>query len=370
MVGEKILVIVGTRPEIIKMSPVIKECESRGADFFILHTGQHYTYNMDRLIYEELGLPEPKYTLGIKSKSPMLQGDHTGRMLIRIEKIILKEKPSHVVVEGDTNTVLAGSICASKLKTSPINMDIKLGHVEAGLRSFDRSMTEELNRIISDHLSDFLFLPTDGSKKNVMKEGISEDKMHVTGNTIVDAVLQNIGAAEKKSVLSDYGMKKKGYVLVTAHRQENVDNRKKLSDILHGIEKIHDAANLDVIYPLHPRTKKMMESFGIAMPKCVSVTEPLGFLEMLQLEKNARLIVTDSGGLQEEGCVLGVPSVTVRDSTERPETVEAGANIVAGTEPDKILKSAMAMIQKKPNWKNPFGSGDAGKKIVDILLNN
>lgn len=365
-----IAIIIGTRPEIIKMSPIIMECESRGIDYFILHTGQHYSYNMDKLFYEQLSLPLPDYTLGIKSRSPILQSEHTGRMLIRIEKVLLKEKPEVVLVEGDTNTVLAGSVCVSKLKTSPINMNIRLGHVEAGLRSYDRTMTEEINRVLSDHMSDYLFVPTQNAKENSLKEGIEEKKIYITGNTIVDAVYENMKRAEKSGILDKLNLKKKNYFLVTAHRQENVDDKIKLIGILDGLRKLHEEFDTDIIYPIHPRTKKMIKKFKISIPNNIKLIEPVGFFELLQLEANAKLVLTDSGGLQEESCILKVPCVTLRENTERPETLDIGCNILAGTDPNKILECTKTMLGKKIVWENPFGGGDTGKKIVDIITSS
>lgn len=363
-----IAIIIGTRPEIIKMSPIIKECERRSIDYFIIHTGQHYSYNMDKLFYEQLSLPTPDYTLGIKSNSPMLQSEHTGRMLIRIEEILLKERPDVVLVEGDTNSAFAGSVCVSKLKTSPISMNIRLGHVEAGLRSYDRTMTEEINRVLSDHMSDYLFAPTKKAKENALEEGIEEKKIHITGNTIVDAIYENMKNVEKSDILEKLNLKKRNYFLVTFHRQENVDNKIKLKGIINGLEKLHKEFNIDIIYPMHPRTKKMIEKFKIAMPNGVIVIEPVGFFELLKLEANAKLVLTDSGGLQEESCVLKVPCVTLRENTERPETLDIGCNILAGTNPDKILECAKKMLTKKIVWGNPFGEGDSSKKIIDIIM--
>lgn len=364
----KIAIIIGTRPEIIKMSPIIKECGRRGLNFFTIHTGQHYSYSMDKLFYEQLSLPAPDYTLGIKSRSPMLQGEHTGRMLIRIEEVLLKEKPSIVLVEGDTNTVLAGSVCVSKLKTSPINLNIRLGHVEAGLRSYDRTMTEEINRVLSDHMSDYLFAPTKKAKESAVKEGIDENRIYVTGNPVVDAVFQNL--KKQTNIIEKLNLQRKKYFLVTAHRQENVDDECKLGGIIAGLEKIYKEFNIDMIYPIHPRTKKMIEKFNIPIPKCLRIIEPLGFLEMLQLEANAKLILTDSGGLQEESCILQVPCVTLRENTERPETLEIGCNILAGTYPKRILTAAKTMLGKKIKWKNPFGNGHAAERIIDIITSN
>jgi len=363
-----IAIILGTRPEIIKMSPIIRECERRNVEYFILHTGQHYSYNMDKLFYEELDLPTPNYNLGIKSKSPMLQGEHIGRMLVQIEKILLKERPDIALVQGDTNTVLAGSICVSKLKTSPINRNILLGHVEAGLRSYDRTMTEEINRVLGDHMSDYLFAPTKQSKENILKESIEEKKIYITGNTIVDAVYENMKNVEKSDILDKLNLNRKDYFLVTAHRQENVDDRNKLKNIINGLEKLHKEFGIDIIYPVHPRTRKMIYKFSISIPTSLRLIEPVGVFELFKLEANAKLILTDSGGLQEESCILKVPCVTLRENTERVETLYLGCNILAGTDPEKILESTKIMLNKKIIWSEPFGKGDASKKIIDIII--
>jgi UDP-N-acetylglucosamine 2-epimerase (non-hydrolysing) len=286
-----ITIILGTRPEIIKMSPVVRECEKQGLDYFILHTGQHYSYNLDKVFFEDLELPEVKYNLDVGSGT---HAEETAKMLTGIEKVLLKEKPDIVLVEGDTNTVLAGALAATKLH-------IKVGHVEAGLRSYDRQMPEEINRILADHVSDYLFAPTEKAKGNLLKEGIEEDKIFVTGNTIVDAVNQNLEIAERKAdIVNNLNLSSKEYFLVTAHRQENVDNKKRLEGILEGLKLIHEEFNLPIIYPIHPRTAKRIKEFGLKVLKGIELIEPLGFLEFLQLEANAKLVLTDSGGMQEE----------------------------------------------------------------------
>jgi len=356
----KIAIILGTRPEIIKMSPIIRECEERGLDYFILHTGQHYSYNMDRVFFEQLELPEAKYNLDVGSGS---HAEQTGKMLIGIEKILLKEKPDIVLVEGDTNTVLAGALAATKLH-------IKVGHVEAGLRSYYREMPEEINRILADHCSDYLFAPTEKSRKILLGEGIEEEKIFVTGNTIVDAVYQNLEIAkEKVDALDALGLEKQKYFLVTAHRQENVDNKSRFEGILKGLELITNEFGMPIIYPFHPRARKMMNEFGLKA-NGIELIEPIDYLSFLQLEANAKLVLTDSGGVQEETCVLKVPCVTLRDNTERPETLEVGSNILAGTNPDAILNATKEMIDKENNWENPFGDGTAGKRTIEILLDS
>jgi UDP-N-acetylglucosamine 2-epimerase (non-hydrolysing) len=353
----KIAIILGTRPEIIKMAPVIKELGRKGADYFVLHTGQHYSYEMDRLFFEQLELPSPDYNLEIGS------GTHagtTGRMLIEIEKVLLDEKPEVVLVEGDTNSILAGALAAVKL-------GIKVGHVEAGLRSYDRSMPEEINRVITDHISDYLFAPTSRAAALLSGEGIAKENTFVTGNTIVDAVYQNIELAGKKvDVLKDLNLKANEYLLLTLHRQENVDNRERFASILDGIEQASAALGMPVYYPVHPRSRKMMAEFGL-IPKNILMSEPVDFLGFLQLESNARLIFTDSGGVQEEACILGVPCVTLRDNTERPETVEVGANVIAGARAENIMRAASTMLGRDNNWNNPFGDGKAAMRIIEIL---
>lgn len=353
----KLSIIVGTRPEIIKMSPIIRECERRGLNYFILHTGQHYSYNMDKVFFKQLELPVPKYNLDVGSGS---HAQETGKMLIGIEKILLREKPDIVLVEGDTNTVLAGALAASKLH-------MEVGHIEAGLRSYDKKMPEEINRILTDHISDYLFAPTEKAKNILLKEGISEDKIFVTGNTIVDAIYQNLEIANKKlNVLDKLGLAPKNYFLVTLHRQENVDDRERFSEILESLDQLANQFSLPVIYPIHPRSKRRMEEFGIKADY-VKLMSPFDFFSFLQLESNAKLILTDSGGVQEESCILAVPCVTLRDSTERPETLVVGSNTLSGGNVENILDSVKLMINKENSWINPFGNGKAGERIIEIL---
>lgn len=353
-----IAIILGTRPEIIKMSPVIRECEKQNIDYFILHTGQHYSYNMDKVFFDQLNLPEAKYNLDTGSG---IHGVQTARMLAGIEKVLIEEKPDAVLVEGDTNTVLAGALSACKLH-------IKVGHVEAGLRSYDRQMPEEINRILTDHCSDYLFAPTEKSSQILLGEGIARKKISVTGNTIVDAVYQNLKLS-RIDILKNLGLQQKRYILVTAHRQENVDCPEKFKGILEGINLVSKELELPVIYPIHPRSMNMMKQFGLNMNHSINFIEPLDYLGFLQLEANARLVLTDSGGVQEEACILNVPCVTLRDNTERPETIDVGSNILAGTEPEMIMKCAMSMLSRKNGWRNPFGDGKASDRIVKVTVN-
>jgi UDP-N-acetylglucosamine 2-epimerase (non-hydrolysing) len=353
----KIAIVLGTRPEIIKMSPIIRAAQEQGREFFILHTGQHYSYEMDRSFFEILRLPDPAYNLDAGSGSHAVQ---TGTIMAGIEETLIRERPGVVLIQGDTNTVLAGALAAAKLH-------IRIGHVEAGLRSFDRGMPEEINRVVADHLSDFLFAPTETAQENLLREGIPRETIFVTGNTIVDAVLQNLEIAkEHGDALKEVGVGRNRYFLVTAHRAENVDDPSRLEKIIAGLAQIGRRYDLPVLFPVHPRTRKKIREFGIDITG-ITLVPPKNFLEFLQLEAYARLILTDSGGVQEEACILGVPCVTLRDSTERPETVEVGANTLAGVEPDAVMQATEKMLGAPRNWKNPFGDGKASEKILRIV---
>jgi len=357
----RIAIILGTRPEIIKLSPIIRECQKRHLDFFILHTNQHYAHFLDQLFFDELGLPQPKYNLNIGSASHAKQ---SAEMLCGIEKILLEENPNIILVQGDTNTVLAGALAAAKLH-------IKAGHIEAGLRSYDKTMPEEINRILADHCCDFAFAPTPMAGKILIKEGLCKKNIFITGNTIVDAVLQNIGIAQKKSnILQKLGIQGKNFALLTCHRPENTDNPQRLINIFEGINQFSIKNDIEVIFPVHPRTAKTMAEKNILCPGSIKIIEPVGFSDFLVLEKNAKLIFTDSGGVQEEACILRVPCVTMRNNTERPETIKVKANIIAGTDPKKILSCAQKMMAQKITWANPFGNGTAAQKILAILEKN
>jgi UDP-N-acetylglucosamine 2-epimerase (non-hydrolysing) len=364
MMKNKICIVVGTRPEIIKMSPIIRECLEKDLDYLLIHTNQHYSYTMDRIFFEQLELPEPRYNLEVGSGS---HGAQTGKMLIELEKTLVNEEPDIVLVEGDTNTVLAAALTSSKLH-------IDVGHVEAGLRSYDRDMPEEINRILTDHISDFLFAPTDLSKNNLLDEGIAEKKVHVVGNTVVDATLFNLKIAEIKTrILKELHLAKGGYFLLTLHRQENVDNGDRLNKIVNTLEAICQVYKVPVIYPIHPRSEKMLRKFGLyERLKGISemkLMEPVGYLDFLILEKYAKMVLTDSGGVQEETSILNVPCITLRYNTERPETVDIGKNMVVGVEKDRVLDGIEKMMERDLNPENPFGDGTTGRKIIEILTN-
>jgi UDP-N-acetylglucosamine 2-epimerase (non-hydrolysing) len=287
--------------------------------------------------------------------------EETGKMLIGIEKILQDTKPDIVLVEGDTNSVLAGALAAAKL-------GIRVGHVEAGLRSYDRTMPEEINRVVADHISDFLFAPTPRAKQTLLAEGISREKVFVTGNTVVDAVFQNLELSQRKVSIGDkFRIEPHKYFLVTLHRQENTDNRKRFASILAGLERLAGKFRMPILYPIHPRSRKVMESLG-KPPEKLRVIDPVDYFNFLQLESEAQLILTDSGGVQEEACILHVPCVTLRDNTERPETVEVGANILAGAATERIVACAVTMLARDKNWPNPFGDGRAAERIFNIIM--
>lgn len=360
-----ICIILGTRPEIIKMSSVIRECRARAIPYFILHTGQHYDYEMDKIFFEELELPSQSVNLDVGSGS---HGQVTGKILIEVEKILQRKNPDVVLVQGDTNTVLAGALAAAKLH-------IPIGHIEAGLRSYDRNQPEEYNRIIADHISTYLFAPTRRAKENLTKEGIGKkfsQQIYVTGNTIVDAVLQSIKIAKhKSSILNVLHLEEKQYIVGTIHREENVDNKERLENLLKGFNLVISDFNLPFVLPLHPRTKKTIHDFNLEKNiDKITVVSPLGYLDFIQLEAQSSLVLSDSGGIIEESCILNIPSVSLREHSDRPEVISIGASVLSGVYPDSILKMAHKMIRKVKNWKQPFGDGKAGKKIIDLLVKN
>ena len=353
----KIAIVLGTRPEIIKMAPVIKQCIRLGTDYFIIHSGQHYTFEMDRIFFEQLCIPEPDYKLEVGSGT---HADQTAKIMTGVESVISKNKPDVVLVQGDTNTVLASALAVTKLH-------IDVGHIEAGLRSLDKMMPEEINRILTDHCSDILFAPTQHNRRTLRKEGIPAKNVFVTGNTIVDALDQNLEISKYSSgILEKLGLWIKHYFLVTLHRQENVDHIDRFKSIMDALELLSERFDFPVVYPTHPRSKKMLSQYNIKC-KNIKFVAPLDYFSFLQLEKNAKLILTDSGGVQEEACIMKVPCVTLRDNTERVETIEIGANLIAGCRPAKILHCVKIMMEKSRTWSHPFGDGRASRKILEIL---
>jgi len=357
----KIVNVVGARPQFIKLAPILKAIERHNKTHnnqiiheVLVHTGQHYDYEMSQVFFDELGLKAPDYHLGVGSGT---HGYQTGEMLKRMEEVLLKEKPDLVMVYGDTNTTLAGALAAAKLH-------IPVAHVEAGLRSFNRKMPEEINRVLTDHISDLLFCPTQTAVENLRREGI-EKGVHLVGDVMYDAVLLYLDLAEKKSqIMEQLGLKPKSYALDTVHRAENTDRPERLQAIFEGLERVAKEG-LSVVLPLHPRTRKQLNALGIH-PKEVQVLDPVSYLDMLVLEKNARVILTDSGGVQKEAFFFRVPCVTMREETEWVETVEAGWNTLVGYNSEKIAQAAReAQSGVESAW--PYGDGRAGERIVNLL---
>ncbi len=338
----------------MKLAPVVRAAEDRGHEALVIHSGQHYDHAMDGVFFDELGLAPPRHNLRVGSAS---HGAQTGRMLEGIERALLAERPEAVLVQGDTNTTVAGALAAVKLH-------VRAGHVEAGLRSRDRSMPEEINRVLADHAADDLFPPTLAARANLRAEGLDGT---VTGNTIVDAVIAHRALAEERSdALDRLSLSGNGFALLTAHRQENTDDPVRFQGILDGAARVAKEIGAPTIYPVHPRARRRIAEHGLATDG-LRLVEPLGFLDFLRLESSARLVITDSGGVQEESCILRVPCVTVRDNTERPETVDVGANALAGADPEAIVRAAVDVLSRPRTWANPFGDGRAGRRIVELL---
>lgn len=354
------MIVVGTRPEIVKMAPVIRALEEKGLSYVFVHCGQHYDFNMSQSFIEELELPTPDYGFKVKADSPGLQ---TGRILSLIEGVVDKVEPKVVLVEGDTNGVLASALAAVKL-------GVQVGHVEAGLRSFDLRMPEEHNRRLVDHMSAFLFAPTENARGNLEREGVW-GKIYVTGNTVIDAVVQHLPIAEGKSGILDE-IRFERFALVTAHRAENVDDR----DVLEGFVEAFVEAPIPVVYPVHPRTEKRLRRWKmwerLSLAENVQVLGPVGYFDFLVLMKHCEMIITDSGGLQEEATAPSIrkPVVVIRLSTERPEAVEAGFVKVVGVEKEGILVGVEEVLKGKGRLPvvSPYGDGTAAREIVKVVV--
>lgn len=355
----KIVSVVGTRPNLVKMAPVIREILRRKIPHLLVHTGQHYDRELSEIFVKELKMPKPDYFLDVGSGS---HGYQIGEMLKKNEEVLLRETPDFVLIPGDTNTSLAGALASSKIT------GVRTCHIEAGLRSFDRRMPEEINRILIDHCSDFLFCPTETAVANLHTEGISEDMIHKVGDTMVDACFEHLNLSKQSEICQKYKFDS-DYFLVTLHRAENTDDRDRLEGIINALL----AVDQPIIFPIHPRTKKRLTEYGmwemVEKSDGIRLMEPVGYLEFLFLLSNAKLMITDSGGVQKEAFLLKVPCVTLRDNTEWVETVYANANVLVGADKITILNGIEKMIEMKVAYKNtPFGDGKAAKRVVDILI--
>jgi len=356
----KPFIVASTRPELIKLAPVLREFDSKGVEYFFVTTGQHYDVPLFHTFLADLNLKKPDYDIEAGSGSQAYQ---TSTALVKLEELMKKKKPDVVIAEGDTNSVLSTALAAVKLH-------LPFAHVEAGLRSYDMHMPEEVNRVIADHCSQVLFAPTDGAGLNLINEGITHDKIYIVGNTVVDAVQQHMKIAEKKSMVE----LPNEYALLTLHRAENVDSKNVLSNIVNALSML----DLDVIFPCHPRTIKMLEKYNLLkkLEKTgnIKVQGPMGYFDFLYAMSRAKVILTDSGGIQEESLALHVPCLTLRDTTERPESVTSGGNILIGTDSKNIVEKFEMVLGDKKLYsqmngaKNPFGDGKSGKRIVKILL--
>jgi UDP-N-acetylglucosamine 2-epimerase (non-hydrolysing) len=353
----KIATVLGTRPEIIKLSPLIPLLDKE-FDHILIHTGQHYSYNMDKIFFEDLNLRDCDYVLNIGSGS---HGKQTGKMIMGIEDVLIKEEPDVVLVQGDTNSTLAGAITASKLQ-------MKVAHVEAGCRSFDRQMPEEINRTLVDHVSNILFAPDGNAYKNLTAEGISDSLIHLVGNTSVDACLRAINLFNLDK-LEDFGLKKSDYVLLTIHRQENTTHL-KLKEILGAINVISE--RIKVVFPVHLRTKKIIVENGIKLNENIILTDPLGYKDFMGLLSNSKFVLTDSGGIQEESVILNIPCLILRENTEWMSYVNMGKNVLLGTDKIKVISFLNDLLDDEQHLKimqkiKIHIKNGASIKILDVL---
>ncbi len=356
----KIFNIVGARPNFMKIAPLLAEMKQHPElNPVLVHTGQHYDEKMSKLFFLNLDLPKPDIDLSVGSASSSIQ---TAEIMLRFEPLCQEQKPDLVLVVGDVNSTIACALVAARL-------GIRVAHVEAGLRSYDRSMPEEINRVLTDAISDILFTTEEGAKENLMKEGVDPSKIHFVGNVMIDTLLRFREKAETSLILDQVHLSKKNYAVVTLHRPSNVDDPVRLKSILLTLAKI--SQQIPILFPVHPRTRKQLALFGLKeIAKNLILTEPLGYLDMLHAISHAKMVLTDSGGVQEETTVLGVPCLTLRSSTERPVTITQGTNILVGTAEEAIMKESLLILEGKgkaggipPKW-----DGRAAKRIVDILL--
>lgn len=365
----KIIVVAGARPNFMKIAPIIRAINKHNASSkrntiepILVHTGQHYDYEMSRIFFDDLELPEPVIYLGVGSGTHAQQ---TARVMVRLEKVLIKEKPDLVMVVGDVNSTLAGALAAVKLH-------IPVAHIEAGIRLFDWDFPEEINRLVTDTISDYLFTPSVEADENLKKEGIPDRRIFLVGNVMIDSLLHNRQKAEQSQILSQLKSRQKGYALLTLHRPSNVDNRKSLSSILTAIGSI--CQRIPVVFPVHPRTQKKIKEFNLLKQFPITsnqflLFEPLGYLDFLKLMMNARFVMTDSGGIEPETTVLGIPCLTLLDTTGWKETVSQGTNTVVGSDRQKLIEEAFRILDGKSRKGNipKLWDGKAAERIVEIL---
>lgn len=357
----KVILVAGARPNFIKIAPLFRAFDKRTGEFdqLICHTGQHFDMNMSKVFFEQLEIPEPEYNLGVGSGT---HADQTARIMIEFEKILQKEQPDLILVPGDVNSTLACSVVASK-------MGIKIGHVEAGLRSFDRGMPEEINRIVTDVLSDFLFISETSGLDNLRNEGVSEEKMFLVGNIMIDSLVHFLPAIENSDIMDRLQLKASEYVLLTFHRPSNVDNKLSLSKLTEMLNRL--AKHTRLVFPVHPRTQIKLEEFGLLqkLDPSILLLDPIGYIDFLALTRSAKLVITDSGGIQEETTYMGVQCITVRNNTERPVTVNVGTNQLIGTDFMAVEHAAMQILSGhiKQGRIPELWDGNTAERIVDII---
>ncbi|HEV2883797.1 MAG TPA: UDP-N-acetylglucosamine 2-epimerase (non-hydrolyzing) [Pyrinomonadaceae bacterium] len=361
----KVINVVGARPNFMKVAPIVEAMKRREHEFapLVVHTGQHYDASMSDAFFRDLELPSPDVYLGVGSASHAQQ---TSAVMKSFESVVLEEKPDWVLVVGDVNSTLACALVCVKL-------GIKVAHVEAGLRSRDRTMPEEINRLLTDQVADLLFTPSTDADENLRNEGIPQERIRFVGNVMIDSLLKYLPQASAASVTDDLGLRNQDYAVLTLHRPSNVDDAESFGRILDALEAIGE--RLPIVFPVHPRTLKMMAELGleqrIANAKGLRLTNPLGYLDFLNLYGNARLVLTDSGGIQEETTVLGIPCLTLRENTERPVTVKLGTNTIVGTDSSRIVSQAFAALNGKSHKTPvipPLWDGQTAGRILDALV--
>ena len=357
---KSIYVVAGARPNFMKIAPLIKEFQKEKINFKLIHTGQHYDYNMSKVFFDDLGIPEPDIHLNVGSASHAVQ---TANIMIEFEKILIKEEPSLVVVVGDVNSTVACALVAKKLH-------VKVAHIEAGLRSFDMKMPEEINRLLTDQISDFLFTSEKSAMLNLKREGISAEKIFFVGNVMIDTLITNLEKAKKLNLLDKYKLKKNNYALITLHRPSNVDTKENLEKLLNILNFLQEKIKL--FFPIHPRTKKNLELFDLEKDienMNLYLTKPIGYLEFLNLMMNSKLILTDSGGIQEEASFLKIPVLTVREETERPITIDEGTNTIIGndiTKAKRYIQEIFSSNYKKGKDIEKW-DGQTAIRIVQVI---